>query len=947
MSTEFSRIPHRGSDPEQAGTETGSWHSALYRACRPGDVVRDPVKAVASTLGVTSGPRPGWLRVWKQPVPARHDSAAATRVRLAELGRPLGPLPLRLVLLSYTNHVVDLVVHAHRTVADRRSLAQLAAAVLGQCGSGDARGALLPAFDGSASGECHVVGPVPLPHTRSATADRPDLLAALALVLSRFSGSRDVGLVVMESSPSDSARVTPGHLRYVRVPVAEQTVGTLRDAPDGSLRDQPDGSPPWKDHHAALVFDDVPDVPAEVAYRPAQGLAAPLTVHGERRADGTVQVSVWYRAQSMPEWQAERVLHCLPHVWQALRDGPHDRLVRDVGVLGPADQDDVLALGRAPGPSGPVPSIEAAFAAVAARQPDSVAVCAGDTTLTYRDLDDLATRLARGLIATGVAQGDRVAVLMGRSAEFVAVLLAILRSGAAYVPFDQAYPAERLAFMADDAGVRLVVIDDGNVGVLPDHPTTTIGALIAAPPGTRPLGAEQADDAYVIYTSGSTGRPKGVVVPHANVLNLVNGTSALFVLTPEDVWTWFHSAAFDFSVWEIWGCLLTGGRLVVVPYLTVRSPDEFRDVLAREKVTILNQTPSAFANLLSQMGEGGGRPPDLRLVIFGGEPLDVRMLTGWMDSLPDVECRLVNMYGITETTVHVTAKEVTRAAALAGSRSVGRAIPGWSLRVLDEGGNVLPPGCPGEIAVGGAGVAAGYLNRPDLTAERFGSDAMSGERIYRSGDRGRLLPDGSIEHLGRLDNQVKLRGYRIELDEVQSVLLEDPAVLAAAVVVVGDESCETGAELHAYVVVRPDTTGHQGRIRRWLADRLPDFMVPSTVTVVDELPLNPNGKLDLARLPKRPSVASQNKPPSGIEGLVREVWRRVLGRETDPEGNFFDLGGNSLLALRLTTALRDHGLARVPVRSVYQYPDFRSFVAHLQERTPAERKAVTKETHQG
>jgi len=936
MNTESAEVRHNGGDVALAGSQTSGWHSAVFRV-RGGDVVPGATRALASMPGIRLPP--GWPRVWEQPVPAHHDSPAGTRVRLGELDRPLGPQPLRLVLLRYADGVVDLVVKARRTVADRRSLAWFAATVLGQGTGGDVATAprtdlaqSAGSFADPRTGECRVVGPVPLLATRSTTAAWDDLRTALAVVLSRLSGGQEVSLAIVESAPDDPARVTPCDLQFVRMSVAEQTVGALRHAPDGPVGDDVAGSPSWTSCDAALVLDDMTHAATEVEYRPSQGFPVPLTLHAERRADGAIEASLWYQAQSVPAWRAELILRCLSHVWRVLLDGPLDRLVRDVGILSPTDRDDVLELGRTPGPPGPTLSIEAAFARVAARQPDHLAVCADDTALTYRQLDDLATCLAGGLAAAGVVPGDRVAVLMRRCAEFVAVLLGVLRSGASYVPLDPAYPADRLAYMADDAEVRLIVVDDDSARALPDHRTTPISTLTAAPPEVRPPEALPTDDAYVIFTSGSTGRPKGVVVPHANVLNLIGGTSATFALTPLDVWTWFHSAAFDFSVWEIWGCLLTGGRLVVVPNLTARSPDEFRDLLAREKVTVLNQTPSAFANLLRQVEVGGGRPTDLRLVIFGGEPLDVRMLTRWMDALPDVNCRLVNMYGITETTVHVTAKEVTRAAALAGTRSVGRVIPGWSVRILDEGGNVLPPGCPGEIAVGGAGVATGYLHRPDLTDERFTTDAVSGERIYRSGDRGRLTPDGCVEHLGRIDNQVKLRGYRIELDEIRSVLLEEPAVVAAAVLVAGDGSEQTGAKLNAYVIVGTDTMVDEGQLRRRLASRLPDFMLPSTVTVVSELPLNPNGKLDPARLPAPPPVAGRNASLPGIEGLVSEVWRDLLGREPEPEGNFFDLGGNSLLALRVTTALRDHGLTAVPVRALYEHPTLRSFIAHLKER---------------
>ncbi|WP_143343260.1 AMP-binding protein, partial [Crossiella equi] len=263
--------------------------------------------------------------------------------------------------------------------------------------------------------------------------------------------------------------------------------------------------------------------------------------------------------------------------------------------------------------------------------------------------------------------------------------------------------------------------------------------------------------AYVIYTSGSTGRPKGVVVPHRNVLALVAATRPEYALSTADVWTWFHSSAFDFSVWEIWGCLLTGGRLVVVPYFVSREPDRFAELLAAEGVTVLSQTPSAFTQLLTV--DHHALSP--RLVVFGGEPLDARVLLPWFDQHPG--SRVVNMFGITETTVHVTHQTLDRSLALAATRSVGPALPGWHLLVLDPEGRVQPPGVPGEICVGGAGVATGYLGQETLTAQRFRWNEHTGSRLYHSGDLGRLRPDGRLEHLGRIDSQVKLRGFRIEL----------------------------------------------------------------------------------------------------------------------------------------------------------------------------------------
>ncbi|MFP5287511.1 MAG: amino acid adenylation domain-containing protein, partial [Thermoanaerobaculia bacterium] len=312
--------------------------------------------------------------------------------------------------------------------------------------------------------------------------------------------------------------------------------------------------------------------------------------------------------------------------------------------------------------------------------------------------------------------------------------------------------------------------------------------------------------AYVIYTSGSTGRPKGVLVSHANVVRLLRATEPCFGFNPDDVWTLFHSYAFDFSVWELWGALAYGGRLVVVPYEVSRSPEEFCDLLECERATVLNQTPSAFRQL---MAADAARPRDLSLrwVIFGGEALDPRSLAPWIVRRGDRRPRLVNMYGITETTVHVTYRPLDRSDAAASGSPIGRPIPDLQAYVLDACGQPCSLGVPGEIFVGGAGLARGYLDRPALTAERFLPDPFSGRpgaRLYRTGDLARMLPDGQVEHLGRIDHQVKVRGFRIELGEIEALLREHPALRDAAVLARGDSADDQ--RLVAYVVPAPEQT---------------------------------------------------------------------------------------------------------------------------------------------
>ncbi|MFJ8112762.1 amino acid adenylation domain-containing protein [Streptomyces sp. NPDC096132] len=662
----------------------------------------------------------------------------------------------------------------------------------------------------------------------------------------------------------------------------------------------------------------------------------PLTFAFSPLRDGGTRLSCFHRLSHVSPAVAEGFTRHFAEVYRQSALAP-ETTVADVDLLDPYERDRVARLGR-PGVAlvSEPDTLSRAFARVAAATPDAVALCDGGTELSYRELDERSARVAAGLRAHGVRPGDRVGVCLERTAELVVTLLAVVRAGAAYVPTDPAYPADRLAHTVADAGLRVVVTrlaafprEDGVALLTPDELTGTAGSSTGDLPEPAPD-----DPAYVIYTSGSTGRPKGVLVPHRNVVSLIDATRDEYRLGPDDTWTLFHSAAFDFSVWEIWGCLLTGGRLVVVPYFVTRDPDDFRDLLLDRRVTVLSQTPSAFSQLLRV---DHARLP-VRLVVFGGEPLDSRMLLPWFDRHPETTCRLVNMFGITETTVHVTAQTVTRALALAGSRSVGPALPGWHLYVTDERGRLVPPGVTGEIRVGGAGVAAGYLNRPDLTTERFVPDPYAPDpaaRAYRSGDLGRLRPDGRLEHLGRIDSQVKIRGFRIELDEIRGVLLEDPAVAAAAVVVRRDDPADPAtARLDAYVVPADGATADDPQgIRKRAAGILPEHMVPATVTTLDALPLTTNGKLDPARLPAptRSTAAAAVLPETsgpvrdaGLAEALRDIWESVLGTPVGLDDDFFELGGNSLFAVRVSAALRARGLAAVPLRDLYRTPTIRA-----------------------
>nr|WP_307666259.1 non-ribosomal peptide synthetase [Streptomyces sp. V2I9] len=585
---------------------------------------------------------------------------------------------------------------------------------------------------------------------------------------------------------------------------------------------------------------------------------------------------------------------------------------------------------------GPAPlTLAEVYGAAARRHPERTAVSCEGTSLTYAELSSRARSLARLLASRGIGPGSIVALALPRSPDLVAGLLAVSLAGAAYLPMDPDYPADRLAYMLDDARPAALITDTATAGRLPAHdlPLITVDEAAGFPDGplgqadrTRPLTPQ--DPAYVIYTSGSTGRPKGVVVTQHNVTRLLTATEHWFAFGPDDVWTLFHSYAFDFSVWELWGALLYGGRVVVVPHVTSRDPHAFLRLLADEKVTVLNQTPSAFYQLAAADRESPGHELALRYVVFGGEALELGRLADWYTRHHENAPTLVNMYGITETTVHVSYLALDRAtAASAISSTIGVNIPDLRVYVLDDRLQPVPPGVTGEMYVAGEGVALGYLGRPDLTAGRFVADPFarlfgeSGTRMYRSGDLARRRADGALEYFGRGDQQVKIRGFRIELGEIEAVLAAHPEVADAAVVV--REDTPGDKRLVGYVVPAPGAEPVPAALREHAAATLPVHMVPSAVVVLDRLPLTGNGKLDRKALPAPgvPPTAGGRAPRTVREEQLCSIFAEVLGLPAaGVEDNFFDLGGHSLLAVRLAGRIRAAFGIEVSIGTVFQAP---------------------------
>ncbi|ABX04748.1 non-ribosomal peptide synthetase [Herpetosiphon sp.] len=584
------------------------------------------------------------------------------------------------------------------------------------------------------------------------------------------------------------------------------------------------------------------------------------------------------------------------------------------------------------------------FEAQVAKTPDAIALTDGQQHWTYQQLNQQANQLAHYLHDYGIGAGSLVGLYLERSALVVLSILAVLKTGAAYLPIDPMYPAERVQFMLADADVALLLADarlaefSGTLIDLKQH------AWHNQPTTNLELALDPTQLAYVIYTSGSTGQPKGSLLSHANVTRLFSSSQQHFNFNANDVWTLFHSYAFDFSVWEMWGALLYGGRLVVVPQALSRNPEDFYALLQRERVTVLNQTPSAFRQLI-QVDQQRQVNLALHWVIFGGEALDVATLRPWFERHGDSTPRLVNMYGITETTVHVTYRPLSLADTVNYSSVIGQPLSDLQAVVLDANLQPVPTGVYGELYIAGAGLAMGYLRRPDLTAERFMPHPWSnhaGQRLYKTGDLARWNQQGELEYRGRSDQQVKLRGFRIELGEIRAALLAHPAIREAVVDVAELEVAAPIADaqpsqptlnelrpfiktaqrqaptleqrLVAYVVASEPAPTTISALRRFLRQRLPDYMLPAHLLLLERLPLTSHGKLDRAALPainqQRPELETVYRAPTtGLEQQLASIWSAVLGVPTiGLDDNFFDLGGDSILSIKLRAQAAEQGL---------------------------------------
>ena len=659
-----------------------------------------------------------------------------------------------------------------------------------------------------------------------------------------------------------------------------------------------------------------------------------------------IQITIEYYTGIFKKETIQRLASHFQNVIRAVINDPLSRL-KDIEIISAEEKNQILRAMNDTAVNYPKnKTLHELFEKQVEKTPDNIAVIGplikyrtymtNMTYISYRELNQQANRMAYSLITKGVKPDSIAGIMVERSIEMIIGILGILKAGGAYLPIDPEYPQERIDYMLKDSAAKILLTSQEITDLFEPEALNNRPKGTSVHPSTLlPFYPSSSSNlAYVIYTSGTTGRPKGTLIEHRNVVSLMFHENYLFDFNSNDVWTMFHTYCFDFSVWEMYGALLYGGKLVLIPMTTARDPQQYLAILKKENVTILNQTPPVFYNLAQQELESPGKKLYLRYIIFGGEALNPGKLKNWKQKYPGT--KLINMFGITETTVHVTFKKLEDKDIESNISNIGQPLPTLSTFVIDMNLNLVPPGVPGELCVGGKGVCRGYLNRPELTPEKFVENPhLPGERFYRSGDSGKLTANGELEYLGRIDHQVKIRGHRIELGEIEAQLAKLDNINQAVVLdkIVGSKS-KAEKSLCAYVVSKGKKELDIVELKNKLAQNLPDYMIPLYVVQIEKIPLTANGKVNRKALPEPGVSVGKNyiAPGNDTEKRLVETWSRVLDVEKGIIGidsSFFDLGGHSLKATILIARVYKDLNVKIPLTELFKAPTIRKMAQYI------------------
>lgn len=562
------------------------------------------------------------------------------------------------------------------------------------------------------------------------------------------------------------------------------------------------------------------------------------------------------------------------------------------------------------------------------KTPNKIAVSINNKEITYKELNEKANQLAHYLIIKGIKQDVPVGIRINKSLEMIIGIIAIIKAGGCYLPIDLSYPEERVKFMLEDSKAKLLLtnskcLDKDKMNINLETVDLEDESIYIKDSKNIKTINKPDDLLYIIYTSGSTGTPKGTMITHRNVVRLMKNDEFLFDFSDKDIWTMFHSVAFDFSVWEMYGALLYGGKLVLVPEDIAKNPKQFLDLLRKEKVTVLNQTPTFFYNLLDQELKEKDSELKVRYIIFGGEALKPNLIKSWKDKYNFT--KLINMYGITETTVHVTFKELNDNDLLSDKSNIGVPIPTLKTYILDEKLRMLPIGVEGEICVAGDGVCRGYLNREELNKAKFVENPYKkGEKLYRSADSAILGIDGNLYYKGRIDNQVKIRGFRVELGEIETKLLKHPKI--SKCVVLAEKKSDKDSHLVAYIVCNEDVKIEE--LKQYMKDLVPVYMIPNYFVKLDKMPVNSNGKVDRKILKSiNYTIEKETKfeaPRNDFEKLLKKVIEEEMNiNNVGIDDDILNLGADSLTLMRIVARLLENNV-EISIQKFYEQKTIRN-----------------------